>query len=482
MTPTLMRTHHDDTLGMLTNHRVTRTRSRHDTVDSLRHPTGGAMGRPAGQYAAHDHPSDETTRTRKAARQPIATTSASRPLDATADHHRRIAGGAQPRQQSPTQEPTLRLFGVPPYEALPIEDPSSVRLCAPQRIPLVRVNSSAEGTPSTPLQSRATVDEGAFSRRRRSGTNASVNDSGRGGEPASDRAALSDLHTPSVPSRIPSQQFDRCGSTLSEYIDEGVSKMSSGMQRKQGGNSFESDNYPARLLSVLRAVQNGNGTTRLTDIARETQIPLSTVHRLLTQLSTHDLVTKRGNQYQLGFALRELTKPPEVTCRKFLRRMFKPLLITVHERTQYIVGLATAGQYNVDFIDIVYSRQYCGVIRRIEEDTPLSVSAAGKVLLAYDQTLMVNHTQRTDSVDRSLLGALHTELVEIHTRGMAHTSSDESTGISAVAAPVFGNGDQPVAALSIGAYRDQFNALAASGLVRQAAKYACVVMQRHRTR
>lgn len=246
----------------------------------------------------------------------------------------------------------------------------------------------------------------------------------------------------------------------------------------------KNDRPVARIFTVLLAVREGGEPVTLAGLVQRTGLPKSTVHRLLVELHAHGVLCKDGDRYRLGPMALRLITPAEAGRDQYLRRAFTPLLTALHSKTRYLVGLGVPGGMAVNFVGTVYDEDYSWLIRDVEETSPLDVSAAGKVLLAYDPGLMANFAARSGersaaSGSMGLPPGLHAELSQVRRRGMAVSEGGPHPGITAAAVPVFSSATRPVAALSMGAYDRRFDTATAYGLLRRAGAHAHEVLRRY---
>ncbi|MEV0261257.1 IclR family transcriptional regulator C-terminal domain-containing protein [Streptomyces sp. NPDC050617] len=234
-----------------------------------------------------------------------------------------------------------------------------------------------------------------------------------------------------------------------------------------------------RLLSILKAVRACGESATLTQVVHLTGLAKTTAHRLLADLQDLDMVSRSGECYRLGAAVRELAVPREEQHTRYLRYALKPLLLPLYEKTRYVVGLGVQNGNTVRFIELIYSEQYSPVIGRLEKPVPLLDSAAGKALLAYPPARYAPGPGRKGGAEplaaQSSLGA---ELTRIRNRGIALDERAAPLGLSAAAAPLFGPRGQPLAALSIGAAPEVFDLARGCALLRHAGPHARRILQR----
>ncbi|MFE7122150.1 IclR family transcriptional regulator [Streptomyces sp. NPDC057654] len=234
-----------------------------------------------------------------------------------------------------------------------------------------------------------------------------------------------------------------------------------------------------RLLSILKAVRACGETATLTQVVQLTGLAKTTVHRLLADLQELDMVSRNGECYRLGTAVRELAVSREEQHTRYLRYALKPLLLPLYEKTRYVVGLGVQHRNTVRFIELIYSEQYSPMIGRLEKPVPLLESAAGKALLAYPPVQYAPGPGRRGGAETlAAKSSLGTELARIRSRGIALDERDARLGLSAAATPLFGPRGQPLAALSIGAAPEVFDLARGCALLRNAGPHARRILQR----
>lgn len=234
-----------------------------------------------------------------------------------------------------------------------------------------------------------------------------------------------------------------------------------------------------RTFAVLGVMAENGTPVRLSEIARRTGLPKSTVHRLLAELRHQDVVSRIGDRYEMGTMMRRLIAPTGDEERRRLCRVLKPLLISVHVRTRYLVALGMAADSTVQFVDLAYSHEYSSEVEQIEQPSCLHTSAAGKALLAYDPGLVVNlaaRQSRNGAQPGVLPRGLIAEMNQIRRDGIAsHFKAD--LNVLEMGIPLFGASRRPVAALSVGAYRTRFDPGTAKGVLRRASVQADVLLR-----
>jgi DNA-binding IclR family transcriptional regulator len=197
----------------------------------------------------------------------------------------------------------------------------------------------------------------------------------------------------------------------------------------------------------------GDAQTRLTleQVTSHTNLPRSTVHRILEQLVRLRWLDHHGRDYALGpralgFAGREVGH-------ERLRAAAFPMLHALAARTDMVVHLAVLDRADVYYLDKVSGKNARDVPSRVGGRAPAHCTAIGKSMLAWlsperVDALCPNVIKRTT---RSIgdLGVLHQELSRIRARnGLAYERGECFPHIACVGAAVRGP-DGPIGGISI---------------------------------
>jgi DNA-binding IclR family transcriptional regulator len=217
------------------------------------------------------------------------------------------------------------------------------------------------------------------------------------------------------------------------------------------GNSGEPGRtVTSKLVAILTAFTNSRDYT-LSELAMQTNLATSTVHRLLNDLVRASLLERsEGNTYQPGPTLRDL--PHEVeqpTLRARAPFVVEDLALSLH---------LTARLGVVDGLEVAYVEKKAGT----EPGTlfpnparlPLHATAMGKALLAFGPRALARlvgggelgrHTARTVTGPRGLERALQ----QTRARGFALTDRELAPAIGAVGVAVFDGRGIAMAALEV---------------------------------
>ena len=190
----------------------------------------------------------------------------------------------------------------------------------------------------------------------------------------------------------------------------------------------------------------------VTELARRAQMSKSTAYRVLGMLERNAVVERVGTGYRLGSRLHELGRAVYAPGHDRIRDLLLPFLTDLYEITRHTVHLATLHGTDVVYLAKLYGHRPVPAPSRIGGRLPAHCTAVGKVQLAYDYAAAAQltgplrrFTARTIT-DPTELAA---ELDRIRRVGIAFDEQESQLGLSCVAAPVFGAGGRPVAAMSI---------------------------------
>jgi DNA-binding IclR family transcriptional regulator len=195
----------------------------------------------------------------------------------------------------------------------------------------------------------------------------------------------------------------------------------------------------SRALSVLDAFDSGARRLSLSEIAARSGTPLSTAHRLLSELVAWGALHRRPDgRYEIGRKLWDLGLLAPVQSE--LREVAHPFLLDVHTATRDTVHLAVRDGLRALYVERISGRESVPVISQVGSRLPLHSTGVGKVLLAaapddvVDEVLR-NLTPETPNtvVDPELM---RRQLAEIRRRGWARTSEEMTPGSASLAVPV----------------------------------------------
>jgi IclR family acetate operon transcriptional repressor len=209
-----------------------------------------------------------------------------------------------------------------------------------------------------------------------------------------------------------------------------------------------------RALRLLEILAGSDGVS-LTALARDADLPASTVHRLLTTLAAHGFVesTEADQTWSIGV---EAFRVGQAFPRRFrVMTMGRPVMRDLMEASGETANLGLFEGGDVVFVAQVESQEPIRAFFRAGERRHAHASGIGKALLAEMPRERVERLIR----DRGLTGftdktitdpaRLFADLAEIRARGWSLDDEERSPGMRCIAAPVFDENGEAIAGLSI---------------------------------
>lgn len=215
------------------------------------------------------------------------------------------------------------------------------------------------------------------------------------------------------------------------------------------GNAVESGRTVTSKVTALLMVFADGTDWSLSELARITGIPLTTTHRLVTELVAAQLLERAPDGYRVGPALGRL-RAPDAPAGPTVARLAPAVLDDLAAVTGCTVRLGVQRDLRVVFVEKAGRGPVTSFAAGAQ--LPLHASALGKVLLAFGPTALARSlaanglprfTARTLTRADQLLHALSVIRLTRFATCDGELLTDETT----VAAPVAGPGGRVVAAL-----------------------------------
>jgi IclR family acetate operon transcriptional repressor len=206
-----------------------------------------------------------------------------------------------------------------------------------------------------------------------------------------------------------------------------------------------------RGAQLLALVLESDAPRGLTDLATDAGLPKSTASRLLSALERNGLVEQQGDRGRfragpvvLRFAGRGLVG------RNLIELAGRPMS-ALADATGETINLGVPGLMGVEHLAQVEGKHFLGTTQWVGRTVPYHCSANGKVLLAYDAARAPLSGQLEPLTSRTIVdpARLQAELKTIRRDGFAAATDELELGLCAIAAPIFDEKGQVVAALSI---------------------------------
>ncbi len=220
-----------------------------------------------------------------------------------------------------------------------------------------------------------------------------------------------------------------------------VGRMSGEMAGLDGVGADESpsgDGALARGLRVFRAIAE-RGSTNVATIAKDLDLPVSTVYRLARTLRDAGLVSVRDNEYRVSRTFANIA-----TVRlhnDVLSNAARPALERLSEETGATSNLLVRSGLSAYCVHEVEAQRGEGPRLPIGEPMPLHAGAEHRVLLAFAPTPLIDAviggglTSYTTTTPNA--PTLRTSLDAIRQRRLAVSHGEYLPGVVAVGVPVF---------------------------------------------
>lgn len=225
-----------------------------------------------------------------------------------------------------------------------------------------------------------------------------------------------------------------------------------------------------KLILILDTL-NREGNVGVVELSRKTDMPTTTVYRILTELTQHGLVERdpETKKYSLGWKLVELSAGVLEREREFYYLpVFEPLLRSLAEQfkdTVYLTILKNKTAVCIAKFEGDHNLRY---YVQVGKELPFHCSASAKVLLAYlpeeeQQEIIAVHgfTQYTPSTINSKESLLE-HLTQVRARGYAICDNELEIGAQALAVPVLDTVGQVFASIAIVGPRERISDLSGS--------------------
>lgn len=209
-----------------------------------------------------------------------------------------------------------------------------------------------------------------------------------------------------------------------------------------------------RAFAILRCFrEDDTAGLGVTELAQRSGLSKTTTHRLLASLVRNKVLIKAGSKYRLGPLFDQSSHSPYPEETALIAEVLTPFLAALFERTRQTVHLGSLDGTDIIYANKLFSFRGPRTPSRVGGRVPGYCTAVGKAILAYDDA----------AIEASLARGLapwtpHTitdpakfkeELALVRETGLAYDREEIMLGLSCVAAPIFGQGPVPVAAMSV---------------------------------
>ncbi len=225
-------------------------------------------------------------------------------------------------------------------------------------------------------------------------------------------------------------------------------------QQKRTGGADAVQSLVRALALLNRIADSPDAGASLTDLAQQVGLPSSTAHRLLTTLEQERYVRfdPEGRLWSVG--VQAFMAGASFTRTRSLVALARPPMRRLMEEGGETVNLAVEDDGMAVYLAQVECRQMMRAFARPGSRVPLHCSAVGKAILSSVSDKSLAKTLHQHGMPRLTVktitspAALRADLQRAKTAGYAIDDEEHAVGLRCIAAPVFDDTGDVVAAVS----------------------------------
>jgi IclR family acetate operon transcriptional repressor len=218
-----------------------------------------------------------------------------------------------------------------------------------------------------------------------------------------------------------------------------------------------------RALQIIETLAEDDEGYRLTDLAIRTGLSPSTVHRLLTTLENRRFVQfdREGSKWHIG--AQSFVVGSTFMHRRNFAAQALPYLRKLRDQTRETANLAIVDDESIIVVSRIESREVMRSLTKVGGRVAMSVSGIGKAVLATlsdaDVTAIIRREGMPRLTEKSIVrpGELFRELEIVRRRGYAVDNEEARLGLRCVAAVIFNDCNEPLAAISVSGMTDRLS-------------------------
>jgi IclR family acetate operon transcriptional repressor len=216
-----------------------------------------------------------------------------------------------------------------------------------------------------------------------------------------------------------------------------------------------------RALSIIEALAEDDEGYRLTDLAVRTGLSPSTVHRLLATLEGRRFVQFDREESKWHIGAQSFVVGSTFVRRRNFAAQALPYLRKLRDQTRETANLAVVDDESIIVVSRIESREIMRSLTKVGGRVAMIASGVGKAVLATYSDEAVNaiiHRQGMPRLtEKSIVraGDLFRELERVRKQGFAVDDEEARLGLRCVAAVVFNDCSEPLAAISVSGMTDR---------------------------
>jgi IclR family acetate operon transcriptional repressor len=210
-----------------------------------------------------------------------------------------------------------------------------------------------------------------------------------------------------------------------------------------------------RALSIMETLAEDDQGYRLSDLAIRTGLSTSTVHRLLATLETRRFVQFDRAESKWHVGSRAFTVGATFARRRNFSAQAVPYLRKLRDLTRETANLAVVDDEFIVVLTRAESREIMRSLTAVGGRVAMVASGVGKAVLATysdeDVNAIIRHHGMPRLTEKSIVrpGELFKELTKVRRQGFAVDDEEACMGLRCVAAVVYNDRAEPLAAISV---------------------------------
>src|ERR1700754_1668902 len=210
-----------------------------------------------------------------------------------------------------------------------------------------------------------------------------------------------------------------------------------------------------RALLIIETLAEDDEGYRLTDLAVRTGLSPSTVHRLLTALEKRRFVQFDRAELKWHVGARSFTVGATFARRRNFTAQAVPYLRKLRDLTRETANLAVVDDESIIVLTRAESREIMRSLTKVGGRVAMVASGVGKAVLATyadeDVNAIIRHHGMPRLTEKSIVrpSDLFRELEKVRRQGFAVDDEEACMGLRCIAAVVYNDFSEPVAAISV---------------------------------
>jgi IclR family acetate operon transcriptional repressor len=210
-----------------------------------------------------------------------------------------------------------------------------------------------------------------------------------------------------------------------------------------------------RALSIIETLAEDDEGYRLSDLAIRTGLSTSTVHRLLATLEGRRFVQFDRTESKWHVGARSFTVGATFARRRNFSAQAVPYLRRLRDLTRETANLAVVDDEFIVVLTRMESREIMRSLTKVGGRVAMVASGVGKAVLAtwsdQDVNAIIHHHGMPRLTEKSIVrpSDLFKELEKVRRQGYAIDDEEACMGLRCIAAVVFNDCSEPLAAISV---------------------------------